>query len=292
MMGSAPPTTARALIDPLRRPAALADAITRRWRRYRLRAYVLGVVAGFVLGGVVAPIATTILALLLSLAGALPRPSVPWAEIVWSAVFVVAFARVGSWAIARWLPPDFRSATETYVWLAMRAEAHWRSELGVPVPRKEAMQRAFLDATPVTAASAGEIASIWLSLGDLDTAREVIAQMPESSAGERHDKAAARWLVDFVAGESADLGPLEASLGRADDSDAWLEDRVELAVDASRVALAQGGDWIAPMASIREQLGDEPSRILWRFAAEPAFRMMLYLGAVGVVSFWVFTLNR
>jgi len=281
-----------ARIDPLRHPAALSNAISRRWRPYRFRAYILGALAGFLVGGIVAPIGTTLVAFVLALAASLPAPTAPWAEVVWTVVFVIVFARVGSWAIARWLPRDFRAATESYLWLAMLAEAHWRTQLGAIVPRTAAAQRAFLDATRVTPATASELGSIWLALGDLDTALKVYSQMPESTPFERHDRAAAVWLVDFMGGDDGDLASLEAALGPAGEDEGWLERHVELAVDRSRVALAHRGDWVAPMAAVRHQLGDEPSELMWRFAAQPAFRTMLVLGAIGVTAFWVFELIR
>jgi hypothetical protein len=98
--------------------------------------------------------------------------------------------------------------------------------------------------------------------------------------------------VDFVAGDDGDLASLEAALGQAGEDEGWLERHVELAVDASRVALAHRGDWVAPMAAVRHQLGDEPSELMWRFAVEPAFRTMLALGTLGVTAYWVFGLIR
>jgi hypothetical protein len=279
-------------VDPLRDPAALSNAISRRWRPYRFRAYMLGAAAGLLLGGFVAPIATTIVALLAGDATALAAMGIRWDEVVWTVVFVLAFARVGSWAIARWLPRDFRAATETYLWLAVRAEGHWQRVLGSAVPRTAAAQRTFLDGAVVTPADAAQIASIWLSLGDVDTAREVAQLMPESTPVERHEKAAAAWLIEFVGGADADLGSLETSLASVADERAWLEGRVELAIDTARAALVRGADWMGPMAAIRDRLGDEPSRLMWDFAARPAFRTMLWLGSVGVVTFWVFTLIR
>jgi len=103
---------------------------------------------------------------------------------------------------------------------------------------------------------------------------------------------AAVWLVGFTGGDDGDLASLEAALGPAGEDEGWLERHVELAVDRSRVALAHRGDWVAPMAAVRHQLGDEPSELMWRFAAQPAFRTMLVLGAIGVTAFWVFELIR
>jgi hypothetical protein len=104
-------------IDPLRGPDALSNAISRHWRPYRFRAYALGVLAGLLIGGVATPFGTLLVALVLVVTTSLPALTVPWQEVVWTAVFVIVFARVGSWAIARWLPRDFRAATESYLWL-------------------------------------------------------------------------------------------------------------------------------------------------------------------------------
>jgi hypothetical protein len=216
----------------------------------------------------------------------------PWDEMIWTVAFLLLFAVSGAWAVARWLPRPFRSALESYVWLAIQAEAHWTELIGTPVPRKAEAQRAFLDSMTVTPATAGEIATIWLALGDLDTARRVMAAMPEASDVERHQKASTAWLVDFVEGTDRPLDALEASAAALGDDTDRVEAVVGVAVDASRVALVHRGDWIAPMAAVRTRLGAEPSDALWRFAFPPVLRAMLLFGGIGVAAYWVFTLAR
>jgi len=282
--GAAPTTSGRA--DPRRDPAALAAAIDRRWRRYRFRAYLFGVLVGFV-ATVPIVIATTVLVLGLALLGA--DLSEPWPELVWTIAFVVLFAAAGSWAVARWLPRPFRSALESYVWLAMRAEAHWVEAVGSAVPRKPEAMRAFLDSATVTSSTAAEVASIWLALGDLDTARQVLESMPTTTDAERHQKAEMAWLADFVGGTDTPLGALEGTATAIADVRDRLEAQVGLAVDASRLAIAHGGDWIAPLAAVRPALGAEPSAMLWQIAFWPTARMMLLYGGVGVAAYWVFT---
>lgn len=273
--------------DPRRHPAALALAITARWRPYRLRAYLFGFVIGMI-GTIPVVIATTVLAIALSAWGI--APPVPWDAAIWTIAFLLFFAISGAWAVARWLPRPFRSALESYVWLATRAETHWTEVIGTTVPRTPEGQRAFLDSMSVTPASAGEIATIWLAVGDLEAARRVMASMPETSDVERHRKAATAWLVDFVEGTDRPLDGLEASASAIADQAERVEALVELAVDASRVALVRSADWVAPMAAIRGRLGAEPTDVLWRFAFPPAFRTMLVFGGIGVAAYWVFTI--
>ena len=252
-----------------------------------------GAVVGVLVGGIPTAVATTILARVLEGAGVTIDPGLRWAELIWSGVFVLAFAASGAWALARWLPGTFRAATETYLWLATRAESHWHALFGdLPVPRTPRAMRSFVDGTPETPQTAGERFGILMALGELDAARRVIGQMPESSPRERHMRSTARWLVDFIDERDGPLEPLRMSAETIDDPAERLEAEVELAVSEARIALAADGDWMAPLAAIRERLGPEPSRILWQFAWRPAFRLILSAAVIGVVAYWLFMLLR
>jgi len=276
-----------------REPAALAHAITRAWRPYRWRAYLFGAVVGVLIAGIPTAVATTILALILEGAGVSLDPGFPWAELIWSGVFVLAFAAAGAWALARWLPRTFKAATETYLWLATRAEAHWHALFGdLPVPRTSPAMRLFVDGTPETPETAGERFGILMALGELDAARRVIGQMPESSPRERHMRSTAGWLVDFIDAKDGPLEPLWMSAATIDDPAERLEAEVELAVSEARIALATGRDWMTPLAAVRERLGREPARILWQFAWRPAFRLILSAAVIGVGAYWLFILVR
>jgi hypothetical protein len=274
-------------VVPGREAAALADAISRAWQPYRWRAYVAGIVVGILIGGVPAAIATTMLALIVALAGIEIDPMLPWAEILWTAAFVLAFAASGAWALARWLPQPFKAATETYLWLADQAETHWREQFGVPVPRTPASMRAFLAATPATSETAGERYGIYMGLGDLTGARREIEAMPAATPVERHQVAAATWLADLAAGGDPSLEPLRAAAEAITDPAERREADVEVALSESRLALAQGRDWMAPAAAIRDRLGSEPDPLMWRLAGVPAFRSMLAAGTVGVAAYWL-----
>jgi hypothetical protein len=275
-----------ARLDPRRDPSAVAQAFTARWRRYRLRAYLFGVVVGLT-GTIPIVIATAVLAIALAAAGI--TIALPWDEVAWTIAFLIVFALSGAWAVARWLPPSFRAALESYLWLASRAEGHWADTLGTPVPRTAATMRAFLDAATVTPAAAGDIATIWLALGDLDTAREIVALMPESTDVERHRKRTTAWLIDFVGGADRSLDTIEASAAAIADETERREALVDVAIDQARVAIAHGADWVRPMAAVRPLLGTDASDVLWRFAFEPALRTMLTYGGIGVAAYWVFT---
>jgi len=216
-------------------------------------------------------------------------PPTPWAEIVWSGVFALMFAAAGAWAVARWLPHDFQAANETYLWLAVRAEAHWHELFGdTAVPRSRSAMRAFIAAAPEIPETAGERFGIWMALGDLDSARRVVEQMPDGTGSARYAKAAAGWLIDFAAGSPGDLAALRATGAALDDPDERLEAEVEVAVDTARMEVAAGRDWKPPLLGIRERLGPEPTAMLWRHTWAPAFRGMFAAAVVGAAAFWFF----
>ena len=208
--------------------------------------------------------------------------------MIWSIAFAVAFAAVGAWALVRWLPGDFKAATETYVWLASPAEEHWRKEFGgAPVPRTPAAMRAFLDSTPATPETAYQRSGLYLALGDVEAAHREAKLMPVDTAVERFQCDAMEWLSDFVAGRDDPLEPLRAAAAAIDDPVERLEAEVEVALSEARVAVARRGDWVTPAAALRGRLGDEPSRLIWRLGWGPAFRTMLSAATIGVVLFWI-----
>ena len=274
-------------------PRDLAAAITRDWRPYRWRAYVIGALVGIIAGGICAPIATTALELVLGLSGMTIDQQLPWAEVIWSITFVVTFAAAGAWAATRWLPTDFRAAVESYNWLSARADLRWRTVFGDrPVPRSAMAMRDFVTDTPETPETADERFAAWLVLGDIAAARRVIEQVPGDTARERHARVVMTWMVDFAGGTMGDLAPLVASAAELEDPDDRLEADVDVAANHARMEVAAGRDWKPPLAAVRERLGPDPGQAAWRQAWRSTFRGMLVAAAIGVGSYWAFALLR
>jgi hypothetical protein len=263
--------------------AALAREMTRAWRPFRLRGYVVGIVAGILAGGVGAPVVTTALVIGFAL-----DPVTPWPEVVWGLTFALAFAVAGATALSRWLPRDFRSAAEAYVWLSDRAESQWREVFdGRAVPRTTAAMRTFVEEAAVTPQTAGAISSIWLALGDSTQARAIADQMAAATASERFERSAAIWLIDFLDGESPSLVVLEALADDVADPSARREARVTVATNRSRAEFASGRRWEPPLAAVRPELGSAPTAPFRRVVWWPAFRSLFAAGALGTLIFWL-----
>ena len=284
---TAPPA---ATVPPSRHPAALAVAIFRAWRPYRLRGYVTGLVAGVLAGGIVAPLVTTTLTLLGALGGFIDDSRVPWAEILWTLTFALVMPFAGALAYARWQPRDLRDAAASYLWLAQEAEARWRSTTGrATVPRDEAGMREFLQTTAPTPENAGERFGMWLALLDIAQARAAVAEMPRETPSERFGHASATWLTAFVAGDTTAPGfdDLETLAHEIDDPDERREALATVGLQRARAALDAGGDWRAPLAAVRPRLYTAPDGIYARFVWRPAFRQLLIACVSGIAVYWI-----
>ena len=285
---SAPPP---APVPDARHPAALAVAIFHAWRPYRWRGYAVGVLAGLIAGGVIAPLLTTTVVLAAAFAGVdAGLAGMPWAEILWTLTFVVVTPVVGALAVARWQPQDLQSAAQTYLWLAERSEARWRTTTGVAtVPRDVAGMRAFLDATPPTPANAGERFGLWIALGEIAQARAAVEEMPRATPDDVFGHASASWLTDLVEGRPDaaktvdELAPLTDTI---ESPTGHREALVTVALHRARVARAAEGDWRAPLAAVRHRLGQEPDAVYARFVWRPAFKRLLSACGTGVVVYW------
>ena len=277
--------------DPKRHSGALAGAIGNAWQPYRWRASVAGVIAGIFVGGVVTPVATTSLVMLLAISG-IARLDGAWLGYLWSVAFVLTVPAVGAFAYARWQPHRLRMAAQTYVWLASRAEENWARQVGPrPVPRDEPGKRAALASMPETPETARERFGLWISLLELDRARAAAAEIPAATPYDRYDRAAASWLVDFVEGTTHSLDSLERLVEAIDNPDEKIEARVALAVNRARVALSEERDWQAPLAAARDQLDVKAERLYTRLLFRAMFRALFITTAAGVAVFWLAVLG-
>ncbi len=278
-------------LDPKRHPAALAGAIGEAWRPYRWRAIVTGALGGIFVGGIVTPVVTTSLVMLLAISG-VARLNGAWLGHVWMVAFALTVPAVGGLAYARWQPHRLRMAAQTYIWLATRAEEHWKRLLGGrPIPRDERGMRAALASMSETPDTARERFGLWIALLELDRARVAAAEMPEASPRDRYDRAAAMWLVDFVGGTTQPLDPLERLVDAIEDPDEQIEAGVALAADRARIALVEGNDWRAPLAAARDRLGVTAERWHNRMLFWPMFRTLFIAAAIGVAIFWLAVLG-
>jgi hypothetical protein len=275
-------------LDPSRHPAALSTTIERAWRPYRWRAYGAGIGAGLLVGGVIAPIATTSLLLGSTLAGVPAPTDLPWPEVLWSIAFALTVPAAGAAVFTRWQPEPLRKAAQTYIWLATQAEANWVRVFGAqPIPRDETGMRALLAALPETSETAGERFGLWIALLELDRARAAIAQMPQATPYDRFSLAAATWLTDFVAGTTHSLEAFDALAAAIEEPAQRLDAEVTIAVNRARVALSAGRDWRAPLIAVRDRLGTQPDALYKRLIWGPISRTLLICSVIGVTVYWL-----
>ena len=280
------PPEQRAPQDARRHPAAVAAAITAAWRPYRWRAYAAALLAGLLIGGVLGPIVTTSLLIVLTLAG-VTTEAASWPNVVWSLAFVLSVPVVGATLYTHWQPRRLRMAVQAYLWVAQRAQERWAKVMGAaPVPRDEAGIRRTLASMPATPGTAVERFGLWMALLETDNARAAAAEIPDATDHSRFSRSATLWLADFVEGSTAPLDTLQTLADAIADPDDRIEATAIVAVNRSRVAIAEDDDWQVPLAAIRSRLGDRAERIHNRFLWRAAFRALLVSMAVGVAIFW------
>ena len=276
------------LLDPARHPAAIASAIGTQWRTYRWRGYAVGLLAAVLAAGIVAPVLTTTAIMATAASGGTIPTRIPWDAIVWSTVFALTASWASAAAFSRWQPRLFRDAAETYLWLAIRAEQDLSRLFGVaPVPRDERSIRGFLSSAAETPETALERAGMWLAILELDRARSAADAIPDATPRGRFDRAATRWLADFIGGTTRSLEPIERLIEMIPDGDDRVEASALTALNQARVALAEARDWRSPLASMRRELGAEPHDIYRRVVWLPMFRRLLSVYSIGVVTYWV-----
>lgn len=277
------------VVPPERHVAALANAIGNGWRPYRWRAYGAAALGGLIAGGVVAPVVTTSLILVLA---TLSVPSelltLRIDELLWYVVFAATFGAIAATAFVLAMPRELRAAAETYVWLATRAERNWRRDVGrVRVPRKERQVRAFLATAPERPETAAQRFGGWIAVGDLARAEAAIDQIPNATDDDRYTRASARWLLDFVRGGTEPPDVLEPLAAAIDDPDEQIEARVDIAAKRARFALAQGGDWRAPLADVRPALANAPVEPFRRRVWWPIARTLALSALGGFTICWL-----
>ena len=287
MMPSLPAVDGQQL-DPARHPAAIASAISGEWRTYRWRGYAAGFLVAVVAGGVVAPVLTSTAIMASAAAGSDISTRIPWDTMAWSAVFGLVAPWASATLFSRWQTRSFRHAAETYLWLALRAEQDWsRTFSGAPVPRDERSIRGFLSSAAELPETALERSGMWLAILEIDRARAVAATIPDATPRGRFDRAATHWLADFMAGTTRSLEPIERLVVMMPEGDDRIEASAWTALGHARVALAEGRDWRVPLASVRKDLGTEPERTYRRVVWWPAFRQLLWIYLVGLVTYWI-----
>ena len=248
--------------------SALAAVVTSEVQRRSRRAFLLAVgaalLASFALGASVLP--TEITANLL----------------VSYAVFLGAFALALLALLYRQFGGEFGDALAVAGWARLEAEDRWRRLGAGRIPRTPAEATAWLQQHDDPTTLQQQRLSAQLVAGDLVTVRVGLATYPMDTPYERFDAANDRWFLDFMDGELPPLADLEAMAAALRDPAERRQAIVATATLRAHAAVADGRDWVAPVAAVRDVVGDAASGIIWARYILPAWTMLMAISALFV----------
>jgi hypothetical protein len=234
------------------------------------RASIVGMVAG-VLAGIAWPIV-------------LRSGAHPLAVVAGSAVLTPAVALAVALIV---LPRDLARAYESFSWLGHREARRFVARTGSRVPVGVGPIREWLEANPVSPATADARVELLVALGRFDEARaEHVRLAPPATAEDRLLRAALRTWWEIVETGDLDIEAFDAVAATLPaGSPLRLEADVTRAVAAARLRAVRGeAAPLEPLQAVRPALGREPAAIVLRDTWLPFLRQALVIGSLlGVV---------
>lgn len=211
----------------------------------------------------IGPITTSELAAVVTIGGlglAAPFIRLPVPGVVAAVAFVAIGTVLGSEAAIRAIPRRVRRGVEavSFVggWEQRRARA-----LGIKsIPTTPEAAGRWLEAHPERPEDRWFRIEVLLVAGRLDEAAEVAARLPADTPWERFDRVLNDDWIAWSGGDDGNPAAVrEAAAGvGADGDETRLRAEVAATIMEARRLAADGGDAIAPLAAVRDRLGDHP----------------------------------
>lgn len=224
--------------------AAVQAEVQRRSRRAFLLALGAGLLAVFSLG-----------------ASILPEGFVTnlWLSY---AVFLAVFGATLALVLVQQYGGAFGDALAVAGWARLDAEERRKAAGAGRIPRSPAEARSWLAAHPDSGTFQAPRLSAQLMAGDLAAARATLATYPSDTALGRFERLDDGWFLDFLEGGTPDLAPLRAAADALTTEEERSFAAVVIATLQAHAAVAAGADWIAPLATVRERLGNRAGGIV------------------------------
>jgi hypothetical protein len=137
-------------------------------------------------------------------------------------------------------------------------------------------------------------AEVVLLTGDVAGARALVERMPTPTDRDRFAQHSLLTYVDWVAGSNPDFEALrvEAETVGAPGSPERLVARGQSIVARAREVAASGGDWMAPLIALRDEVGSRAEQLMREDARRGYYRALFPLGlAVSAITLMVSNLG-
>lgn len=224
------------------------------------------------------------------------QPSIAAPLLVRLPVAVGSFAVIACALLPLLVRGRLRAGLESFAWIGRWDALRWTQTTGVkPLAAPEAA-RDWLEAEPMRgdAAPLVRLARIepLLIVGDVVSARRIAAGLPTGSPWNRFETLYQRAFIEFTDGARVDRRPLRAAASVLKDPEERLRAEAFIALGEARVALADGRDWLEPLAAMRPRIGGSADGVLRLEVWPTLFRLEVIAAVVvGVVGALIVTLG-
>jgi hypothetical protein len=152
-----------------------------------------------------------------------------------------------------------REAIDVMTWLNGWETERWQAEVGRRLPALPRSAPQVLDVLPDTMGLRPLRVELLAVRGELDEAHDRLELLPQDTPWQRFERAALAEWISFVSNGPVLVDGMEAA-GPEVDGERSLVARAMIAAAKARRAAVGGGDVVGPLAAIRPDLGDRPSR--------------------------------
>jgi hypothetical protein len=251
----------------VRDPAVIGSSI--------LRATAIGPIPIQTLVGFVAALLITGFGLPLAVRVGLPWPA---GLVAGTVVFAVVGVELNHLAI----PRRVKSAWEGFAVIGNPEGKRWLALVGTPVPNSLPKIRRWLERTPERPEIRWARAQGLLLVGDLAESRAVVERMPTDTPSDRFEQRALRSYLDWVEGGDPDFDELrdEAETVGEPGSAERMAARGQAVVAVARDRAASGGDWMAPLIALRDEVGPAAAALLREDLRRIAYPYYLVFGLI------------
>ncbi|MGH2427755.1 MAG: hypothetical protein ACRDGV_02540 [Candidatus Limnocylindria bacterium] len=203
----------------------------------------------------------------------------PLRQLVDATVFSIVAAPV--WLVVQ--RRDVRQAHEVMTWLNGWETERWQGEIGRRLTVVPRATPGMLERLPDTMGLRPLRIELLAVRGELDEARERLAQLPTDTPWQRFEQAALAEWIAWWADEPGDRGPMAEAATQIEDEERRVAAQVMLAAAEARRAAVSGADAMAPLATARPMLDKRPGRYAFPYTGG-VVAIVVLIGAVASVA--------
>lgn len=203
----------------------------------------------------------------------------PFRQLIDATVFVAVMAPL--WLLVQ--PSGVRRAHDVMTWLNGWETERWQDEMGRRLTALPRATPAMVDALPDTLGLRPLRVELLAANGRIEEARERLAMLPDDTPWQRFERAALTEWIAWWSDAPGNRDEMRRAATAIQDEERRLAARAMIAAAEARRAATSGGDAVAPLAAVRDELGDRPRRYAFGYTAGIVV-MVVLMGLVASIT--------